>query len=247
MRKKAYKLIALFVAIIGAYLYLSNTYIYYRIRTAGLLATDNRHEYLINSQSEQTMLYVSLGDSLTAGVGTDKYEESYPYLLASKLAASGQSITLENFSYPGAKSSDLIKDLLKPAIAAQPKMITLLIGTNDVHGNISSKDFEAHYRQILSSLKSETKAKIYAINLPHIGSETLILPPDSFYLNKRTEDFNKIIEKVAEEYQVQYIDIYSPTFKIFEKDGPHYASDAFHPSALGYAIWSEIIYDRIYR
>lgn len=249
MKKKTYKLlIILAIAGLGLYLYLSHAYIYYRIGKTALPASDRTYSYIMDSNDPAAgkITYAALGDSLTAGVGTKSYEESYPYRVAHSLQASGQALTLEDFSYPGAKTADLIRDLLTPAIIKHPDMVTVLIGVNDIHGGVNAEEFKDNYEQILKRLRQETSAKIYVISIPLIGSDTLLLPPYYGYFSKKTSEYNRIIKELADRYQAQYIDITSPTLSIFKKNGPHYAADSFHPSASGYALWSKIIYDNIH-
>jgi acyl-CoA thioesterase I len=247
MKNKYLKIIILALVVTAAYLYLSHFYIFHEIKVADLRASDRDHTYQIGSNvnAEKNIVYVALGDSLTAGVGVADYPDSYPYKLAEKLVGNKDKITLESFSYPGAHTSDLINDLLSPAIAQNPGLVTLLIGTNDTHGNISQSEFKQNYQYILEKLTSETKAEIYAISLPFIGANTLVLPPYNYYYNYKTIAFNKIIKELADFYNIKYVDIATPTQFQFKKNGPHYATDRFHPSALGYNEWSEIIYGNI--
>lgn len=247
MKKIFLRVFIVVVIILGLYLYLAHAYIYYKIGAAGFKLLDNQHTYMINkASSSKEIIYASLGDSLTAGVGADKYEESYPYLLAQSLASEQQQIVLKNFSMPGFKTSDLIDNLLAPAIAAKPDMITLLIGTNDIHGMVTAATFKKNYESILSELTTKTQARIYAINIPAIGANTLVLPPYNYYYDQRTVEFNHIIQDLAQIYKVKYIDLYGPTAQILKKEGPHYSADLFHPSASGYALWAKIIYDAIH-
>lgn len=80
----------LIAAAIIAYLALAHFLIFYRIKTAGLRAPDRQEAYLIGQDKTmaENLLYAALGDSLTAGVGASKYEQSYPYLVAENLADS---------------------------------------------------------------------------------------------------------------------------------------------------------------
>lgn len=237
-----------FLVVVGlavAYLFAAHFYIYKYLRMAGLKATDNRHEYVINDTDSSKMTYVSLGDSLTAGAGTDKYEESYPYLLAEKLAKGDRRIVNLNYSYPGARTADLIRDLLPKAITEQPDIVTLLIGTNDIHGNVSSAVTHDNYDFILKELTAKTRAKINVISVPFIGSRTLLLPPYNAYFEARVLSLNKDIKSMADKYQVNYIDLTTPTAELSRLDGKHYSKDKFHPSAAGYKVWAEIIYDHL--
>ncbi|MEI8361215.1 MAG: SGNH/GDSL hydrolase family protein [bacterium] len=212
---------------------------------AGLKAVDDRHRYEINQNSQNKMIYVSLGDSLTSGAGADKYEESYPYLLAARLSASDKHVINLNFSYPGARTADVIRDLLPKAIIEQPDLVTLLIGTNDIHGNVSFSETIKNYDFILQELKAKTKAKVNVISVPFIGSQTLLLPPYNWYFENKVLSLNREILILCNKYGFHYIDLTTPTAEISREDGIYYSADKFHPAATGYKMWSNIIYDNI--
>lgn len=233
--------IAVIISLAG-YLFAAHHFIYKRISGAGLKSPDSKGEYLISSgiNTGAKITYTALGDSLTAGVGVSKYEDSYPYRLAQTMSG-GSGVILRDRAYPGARTSDLIKDLLDTAINDQPDIITLLIGVNDVHGNVSKKIFTENYAEILRRLKTETKARIVAISIPYIGTDSLLLPPYNLYFKYRTVEYNKIIKKLAQENNIEYADLYTPTERMFANPAL-YSADSFHPSASGYRLWSEIIY-----
>lgn len=236
------------LAIIVVYIFTINAFIYYRIGNGHLVAPNENNEnvYLMsNNEAVSTTTYVALGDSLTAGVGADNYSDSYPYLLAAKMSGKGVNVNLKNFSAPGYKTQDVIDVFLNPAIEAKPDVITLLIGVNDIHNYVGRSQFEKNYSYILNRLTKETQAKIYLINIPYIGSKSTILPPLDYYFETETDSYNKVIKKLADQYGLQYIDLNSPTKDLFKTDGSHYAADSFHPSAYGYKLWADIIYDRL--
>jgi len=248
MNKLFLKKCAVIVAVVGVYLSVANYYIYFRIGNSGLKPSDNQYTYTIGNEAPAVtpLTYVALGDSLTAGTGADKYEDSYPYLVAQKMAGDGE-VALKDFSIPGARTSHLIDKLLVPAIAAKPDVVTVLIGTNDIHGKVGAADFEKNYRYIIENLQKQTDAEIFLVSIPFIGSDRIFLPPYNYYFRQKTVQFNEIIVRLSKEYGVNYIDIATPTEEIFAKDGPHYAVDSFHPSADGYKLWAQIIYDHIHQ
>lgn len=224
-------------------MYFSYSRIYNEVNKEDLESPNNNQTYLIgNNNYNKDLVYVSLGDSLTAGVGVDSYKQSYPYLIAEKLSVKN-NIILENRSVPGFKSSDIKNMLLPIAISDKPDIITLLVGINDIREDVSKKDFEKNYEQILKILTQKTKAKIYIINIPFIGSSSLILPPYNYYFNFKTKEFNEIIKDLAQKNNVSYIDLYSLTTKEFKKSDSYYSVDLFHPSAEGYAFLANVIYD----
>ncbi|MDO8261458.1 MAG: SGNH/GDSL hydrolase family protein [Candidatus Magasanikbacteria bacterium] len=246
MNKKILVPLSILLVLI-AYLFYSHHYIYKKIGQGHLPEVDKTHNYMIgnNQDNQEKIVYAAIGDSLSSGAGVFKYEDSFPYRVADELAKKGKAINLQVFAYPGARTNNLIDDLLEPAIASQPDMVTLLIGTNDMHGFISLDKYEKNYRYILDQLTGRTKAKIYLISVPFIGSEKLLIEPWMTYFDHETVKFNQVVEKLAREYNLQYIDIATPTATKFRQSGTHYSVDLFHPSAEGYELWSKIIYDKI--
>jgi lysophospholipase L1-like esterase len=236
----------IFVIII--YLLAVNWLIYYRIGAFNLQASDIKYRRIFNEQiatSSSDIVYISFGDSLTAGVGVDNYKDSYPYLIAQKIAGTNARVIHFDAAYPGARTGDIINFLLENAIIQKPTIVTILIGTNDVHGNVSSKLFRSNYEFIIKELKTKTSAKINVVSIPFIGTDSLFLPPFNFYYNQKTLTFNKIIEELSVQNNINYIDLTTPTRIYAAHDSSYYAVDDFHPSGLGYKYWSKIIYDNL--
>jgi lysophospholipase L1-like esterase len=246
MRKKYLFIVLAVIATTFIYMNLNYSHIYKKIDDANLKSPDKNQTYVlgygINSESVN---YVAMGDSLTAGVGADNYEKSFPFLIAKNLADRGNDVVLKNRALPGAKTADLKGDLLDQVIKDEPSIITLLIGVNDIHGNISKSEFKSNYEEILSRLTKETKAKIFVVNIPFLGGTDLLRFPYNFYFDYQTKEFNEVIKNLSENYKVQYIDLYSQTIDEFKKEGDHYSADSFHPSEKGYGEWAKIIYDGI--
>ena len=241
--KKFYLIIILIIVIVGG-IYLNRAYafIYNEIHNGNLTNPNTNEIYMLSdNKNNKTLTYVALGDSLTAGAGVENAQQSYPYLVAQKLGTEN-NVTLKNRSQLGYKTEDLKNVLLPTAITDNPNIITLLIGVNDIHNNVSAQKFSQNYEQILQSLTTNTKAKIYLISIPYIGSANLILPPYNYYFNSKTKEFNKIIKNLAQKYNLKYINIYSATQEEFTKSDTYYSRDLFHPSAKGYAVWANIIY-----
>lgn len=238
-------LIAVLVSF-GLYLNRSYAHIYDTIGSVGLQASLKEREYTISSSvSTSQVVYVAIGDSLTSGVGTSAYEMSYPYKLGEKIAENGSTVVLRNYSYPGARTKGIVENVLPSMQEEKADIITILLGINDVHGNISLTNFRENYSKILQELTRNTDAVIYTLALPYIGAPPLLRFPYQFYFDWRTRKFNTIIKELSAEAHVHFIDLYSPTEKLFKEKGLHYSVDFFHPSEEGYRIWSTVIYDRL--
>ncbi len=240
-----YTIISLVLA--GIYLNRSYAYIYYKIGNSGIVPVNTfAGQATFGNLSETTELkLVTIGDSLMTGSGASDSAHSLPYLLAQNMTGKYKKVHLQNFAAPGFRTADLIRNLLSPAINAKPQVAVVLIGVNDIHGKVSAEDFENNYRLILTRLTTETKAKIYIVSTPFIGANTLMLPPYQYYFDTKTKEQNVIIQKLAREFAVTYIDLYADTHALFLKSGSQYSADLFHPSSLGYKIWADSLYDRI--
>jgi lysophospholipase L1-like esterase len=248
MKKKAIIFAMAALLLLGLYLNRSYAYIYNFIAVQNLVdhltPKITEHNYAKDSQASP-LWYVALGDSLTAGVGTENYQQSYPFLLADALAKEKkQNWRLLNLAVPGAESADVLSQQLPAMLKQQPQLITLLVGTNDIHNFISEQKFADNYRQILEQLKTKTAARIIVLTVPNIGYRTLVLPPYNWYFANRAQVFNKIIKKLCQEYQIGCFDL-AQTSRSILRARSNYSRDLFHPSANGYYQWFNKIYAAI--
>ncbi len=188
-----------------------------------------------SSSNLPAIKYLALGDSLTAGVGVSDYKYSFPYLIAKKLNNAG----LINLARSGDTSSDVLIYQIPKVLSQKPDLITLLIGTNDIHNLVTLEKFESNLTQIVKTLK-QTNARIYLLSAPYLGSDNTILPPYNFILNQRTKQFNDVIKKVSSDFGVSYIDLYS-----LKKTADFYSADQFHPAAAGYSLWADYIESKL--
>ncbi|MBI2086531.1 SGNH/GDSL hydrolase family protein [Candidatus Daviesbacteria bacterium] len=221
--------------IIGIYLNRSYSYFYTFLAQIHLPAPSHQTKTIIGTKLDsQIIRYTALGDSLTAGVGVSNYEQSYPYLLSRRLSLT-QNVELFNFAQSGATSLDVLTYQIPQALSAKPDLITILIGINDIHNLKSTKEFESNYMKIITALKT-TKAKIYLLSIPYLGSEKILFFPYNFILGARTKQFNNIIKNISKNYDTGYIDL-----NALSKSTGFYSTDQFHPAETGYKEWSETI------
>jgi len=238
--KKRIIIIILIILAIAVYLNRAYAWIYSRFDT---LKQPDVITMTVEKK-EHNIKFIALGDSLTYGVGAENTTQSWPAILAGKLSNNQTSVELTDLAVPGALSKDLIDSQLDAAIAAQPDLVTVLIGVNDLHNFIPQDIYRENLIYILSELKSKTKAKIVLINLPYLGTDSLLLPPYNLYFDLKTNNYNEELNKAADSLKLTPVDIHS-TKKIFLSDKSYYAGDDFHPSAKGYEAWANLIYDAI--
>lgn len=242
MKKILLLVLGIILILLLLYVWYFRASIYWKLGNANVQQPWNVTDYTLGEdKAQQLITYVAIGDSLTAGVGVDTYLESYPYLIAQKIAGDATKVFLKPFAVPGVRSMYVLNNFIEPVIASDPDIVTLFIGINDIHGNVSKKQFKENYARLLTKLTEETDAEIYVINLPYIGTSDLISLPYRYYFNWRTQQFNVIIKELATQYGVTYVDLYTahePNALRTE----YYAGDFFHPNAIGYTVWAQSIY-----
>lgn len=234
----------LILTLLVSYVIWANSYVYYRIGQGNIGLPKTNTVSILNNMNKKSLNYVVLGDSLSAGAGVDFIEDTLPYLLAEKIY-SKQNVNIENLAIPGYQTKDINDELLDKLISHKPDLVTIFIGVNDVHNKVTQEQFSENYQKIIDKVKESTDAEIYLINIPMIGSKTLVFSPVYEYLSSRTIKFNKIILKIAQDNNLKYIDLYTPTKEKLRLDGDHYSNDSFHPSASGYLWWANLIYDQL--
>ena len=237
---------ALPIGIVFLYLYLSYAGFYNNMKGMNLQSPNDENFLTFeNPDKSGSVKYVALGDSLSAGVGSDKVEETIVYQFASNLSKDYGKVNALNLALSGGTTDDVIKDQLPPTIQEKPDFVTLLIGINDIHNKFTDGQFTANYSYILNELLTKTEAKIVVINLPYLGSPKAIRFPYNWMLNGRTREFNGkisgVILEAGNNSRIRLVDLYGKTYKTFNKDPKNYAPDLFHPSGEGYLVWSKII------
>ena len=118
---------------------------------------------------------------------------------------------------------------------SRPGKIFIKIGSNDIFFGFSVQEIISNYKSILISIKKKSpETKTYLINCP---------PNLNFQLVPNTEvvKLNSEIEKLAKEFNLNYIDIYS---KLADKDGnlrKEFTNDKIHFNGPGYLVWKNEI------
>lgn len=239
--KKTLIISALIIMALVIYLNRSYAHIFDYDKNRAILTTNMQRTYTLEGEGKNNIKYVALGDSLTYGFGASNFKGTFPFTLAQKLLNKYKKVEVINLGVSGATSEDLVRFQLPKAIEEKPDLVTLMIGTNDVHDFVDTETFRVSLENIIVQLKN-TQAQILVINIPYLGTDSLVLPPYNKIMDLRIKQFNKIIREVAEEKQVKYVDLYSKSNKIFKKNQKlYYSIDQFHPSDSGYILWGNLI------
>lgn len=235
------------VFLLAVYLNRSYANIYGTIGTVALKPPVRADSYETQGQpGSQTLRVAFVGDSLTAGVGTTRFEDAFPYQVTAMIAKD-TPVRLTTHAVPGYKVADALRDLVPLAVGDEADVVFVLIGANDIHGQTSLADFRRGYETILKTLKGRPATQVYAVTVPKIGSPYLLYPPYNWYFHWRTDRFNDVIAQAAQAQGATLIDLAALTSERLASAGPEYSNDEFHPSALGYHYWAMDIYAGYHR
>lgn len=197
-----------------------------------------------------TLQIVSLGDSLTRGVG-DKEGIGYIGRMKEDLQKDyKQKVALMNLAVSGAKMPDLLKQMESSGAQysiKQADVIVLTIGGNDLFPgweSLGKVDLET-YRPDTETFQNEAKKIIEEIRKLNTDSPIFWLGlynpfedvEDLKGSSNIVVDWNASLEKLALNDKNVYI---TPTFDLFQNRGKDLLySDHFHPNEVGYTYMAD--------
>jgi len=161
---------------------------------------------------------VFLGDSITEWA---IWEDWFPDLNTTNRGIGGQSI------------SDIAARLGSAII--EPKAISLLAGTNDLHGNGPTRDIIKIAMQMADLVRS---IRLRAPDAPLLLTSVM---PRSTLLRERIIELNRNFKLIAKDEGATYIDVWP---LLSTDDGairPDCSRDGIHLTIAGYKIWTNAL------
>ncbi len=211
---------------------------------------------------------VTIGDSQTAGYGDERVgipeAGGYPAMLILPVIKLRPGSRVTNLGHGGWTSSDLVlgkKDVpstLQPALALNPQIICVWIGTNDLlYFNALEQEqsvqevFSQNIDTILQTLVVHGATVVIALlddpsKRPGVVDGSYIKDfdwvkhstdhrADFVRLSRRTATFNQVIRQKAAQYGAALVDFSNST--LFENQDTM-SDDGLHPSSKGYQMIS---------
>ena len=190
--------------------------------------------------------FVALGDSLTAGKG-DAGPGGRPVGWAQRLAdvlsvRTAVRCTLTNMAEDRATVSSVLKEQLPKVAAAQPDLVSVTVGMNDIRARgFDEMAFKSELGQLLEGLAG-TKAKVLTCTLPNIAA-IMPLPPELTEIaRERMRLASDIIREQAESYEAVCLDAWSlPGIS----DPELYSADRMHPNGKGHQLIAAAFADKL--
>ncbi|UAL45905.1 GDSL family lipase [Sutcliffiella horikoshii] len=199
--------------------------------------------------SPKTM--VTLGDSLTYGVG-DKSGEGYVDNLEKLIQEEKDAnVKVKNYGIPGQESDGVVKQVKLTNIQKDIRnadYIILFIGTNDLiqsnGGDLKGINeekikegavkYEKNVKEILKSIRQENK------DVPILFLGLYNSYPDSTEHENIIVKWNENSQKMVDDYErIKFIS----TNDLFKEKSKEYYSDSLHPNKKGYDLITKKIID----
>lgn len=128
----------------------------------------------------------------------------------------------------------------------QPAKVFLLIGTNDLAGNIKPDSVVKNILWITSLLKDKSPlTKIYVQSIFPVNEK---FGKFGGHTSKRNEILlvNKALFDSAVKYRYNYVDVFSALADSVGRLHTDYTNDGLHLTGPGYVKWKETIYNKVY-
>lgn len=205
---------------------------------------------------------VFIGDSITdMKWGRDESDRnhylghSYVFLLAARLGVDMPEAALEFFNrgISGNRLANLRRRWERDAVEMKPDLLSVLVGVNDVHGNLDDLDvgqWENDFRQALdSSRKANPELRLVLID-PFVLASGRLKPPEEYRRwRSQTDRLGEVVTRLAKEFDATHV----PMQKVFDQAArdvspEHWIWDGIHPLPPGHELiartWLETVATR---
>ena len=210
------------------------------------------------STREKRLRLVVLGDSTTAGVGVDRPEDSLPYHLARRIAdAERRDVHVVSYGWAGARVADLVRQqlprALQPLRASESEpflpgadIVAVVVGANDATHRTAPGRFRADLRAALNGIRdSAPSARVVLAGIPTFRGVLPAVQPLIFLADQYARLLRPIGRSEAARLGIAYADLAAELPDRLRGRSDIFAQDRFHPSAIGYAAWADIIADAL--
>lgn len=181
-----------------------------------------------------------IGDSTAAGVGVDHADLGLGGRLAEALSErTGRPVHWRAAGRNGATAREVLRTWLTPALEGPTDLVFLTVGANDAVSLRSARAFRRDIRRIIErTFAAHPQTALLMSSLPAFFRFTLLPQP----LKRNLDRHSRALEREARALIAAH-----PRAHMSPPPPPYtegfFASDEFHPSAIGYKDWADFAVD----
>lgn len=185
--------------------------------------------------SDSTVLrFHVMGDSLAAGVGCTRADETIGHRLARALRAAGHVVDVKVLAVPGARSAHLAAQT-RTSLSAGVDVALIVIGANDLTSFVPSEVGAGQIHDAVAALR-RVGARVVVATTPDLGVVSHVPPA-----------FRGLVSTISGQYAGAQADavrraggvvapVGAQVTARFATDRSLFSADRFHPSPAGYAV-----------
>jgi lysophospholipase L1-like esterase len=188
------------------------------------------HKQAQKQVTDNTLVYIALGDSTAQGIGASSPARGYVGLVAKRLAEStGRPVKVINVSVSGAKVADVLQKQLPQIAVIQADVVTIEIGANDVR-TYNKQQFDTEFAELVKKLPKGT----YVSDMPRF---------DKPAPRERAIEMSATIKQLVDGSDLKLVPLFEYTSK--NKSFWRNSTDRFHPSNQAYVYWADAFWSQI--
>lgn len=168
---------------------------------------------------------VFLGNSLTQG---GKWSAWFPEQLPANRGISGDN-------------TEGVLARLDEIVNAQPSMIFLMIGINDISQNYNNDYLCKNFERIIQHIRKDSPETIVYIQSLLPVNNTFGRYKKLINKEKQIEQLNKQLKSFCKKEKIQFVNLYPLFLQKKRTLNPAYTTDGLHLNEAGYQVWTEAI------
>jgi lysophospholipase L1-like esterase len=182
----------------------------------------------------QPLRFRVLGDSLAAGVGCQRPEQTPGRLLAAALHSAGHQVELRVQAVPRARSTDLGAQV-HTALATGVDLALIIIGANDLTSLLPPASGAQLLHDAVTDLR-KAGAQVVVVTAPDLSIVSHVPPAFRALVSRASRDYARSQADAALRAGATVAAIDSALLARFGTGTDLFSPDRLHPSPAGYAL-----------